>query len=196
MKKAVLIIMVSMISLPQISEAAFPTCGEARKYGKNVSTLFTELVYEQAECNEQLIVIYERFLAGIGANPLTTNDPESIILCYFEGHYNGLMERIPYEYSECLTGEEPPEYFSCIPMETVAMFATNVVIGAALSIDILTEDNLQQVLVAEADYPICEEAMPGSCSDQVIAIAASNTAFQDEINAEEIETLLVQNLCP
>ena len=195
MKSKALLFIISILIIPKISQAAYRDCEDATNSGRNLSVLLTGWIYDQLECDTYWKPIYENILARMGANPLDSSDSEYLKICYFEGRYNGLMERVPVRYGECLAGGGDPDYFACIPVETVAMFAANVVIGAALSIDVLTPNNLQKVLTAEPEYPICEETEVGSCSAKIDSVLAGNPDFNEEVNVDEIRVLLIERLC-
>ena len=204
------LLIVLTLTLPSISYAAFATCEDARNSGRNFSVLFAMLVYERMECNVDLMDIYESSLAKIGSYPLNTNDSDGIKVCYFKGFYDGLAEQIPQEYGKCYNNQEPsdtdsdadtdsdstfsqciPFHFQCIPIETMAMYAANVLIGASLSTENLTEADVQTIFSANPEYEICEELTPGSCENRIVDILEQ----YPEIDQVLID-LLIERLCP
>jgi len=197
MKTIRIIVLSILFIIPSVSQAAFLNCKDTYNYGYNTSTLFAGLVYTRLECNIYLIGWYENMLAGVGSSPLDTYDTRQEKLCYFDGYYDGLVERMAYEYEKCYTGSsdnlEQAKRFACIPRETLAMYAANLLIGVNETLKDLTEVELEEIFNATPNYPVCEEVVIGeSCSERVTAVLTNNMYFDDE----DLMNIFITQFCP
>jgi len=191
MKTIRMILLSMLLIIPSVSRAAFLNCGDTYNYGYNTSTLFAGLVYTRLECNVYLISWYENMLAGVGSSPLDTYDSRQEKLCYFDGYYDGLVERVAYEYEKCYS--DGAKRFSCIPRETLAMYAANILIGVNETLKDLTEVELEEVFNATPNYPVCEEVVAGeSCAERVTAVLTNNMYFDDE----DLMNIFITQFCP
>jgi hypothetical protein len=209
--KPISFLLITVLSmLPAISEAAFLTCEDAENYGLNTAALFTSIVYAQANCDPELVQIYEKSLAKIGSNPISTSDTDEKKVCYFTGYYKGLTEFVSAAYGTCNAGEtelsedtldleeipkgcpiEPPSFFGCIPIETIGMYTANILIGVSLSVNELWEADIQKIFDSEIDYAVCKEKFPGSCAMSIVSVLNMSSDFNDD----ELAELLICSIC-
>lgn len=192
MKKFSFLLVSLYLAYPCLSHAAFPTCEDARNYGRNTAVLFGGMVYNRLNCNVDLRSLYENALANMASTPLGTNDSDEQKVCYFEGYYSGLTERLPEEYKKCYFELEIPE-FVCIPPETIAMYASNVFLGASNSLEKFEEAEVSKIFGTVPEYEICEEVVAGeSCADTIKTVLKDDPFF----SRENLVDVLIERVCP
>lgn len=192
MKIISVLFFVSVCFLPNISRAAFVTCEDAHNYGWNTSVLFTNLVYKRADCDSEFIDVAEQTLSRIWATPLTTNDTDEEKVCYFDGIYEGLTDRLSFEYKTCYFETGQHVLFGCVPIETMAMFAASSLLGLYSSIEEVTNEEVLAIFDQELNYAICEETEEGSCANTISDMLLENIDIEDAFLIDS----LTEIMCP
>lgn len=195
--KIIRIIAMSMLfTIPAVSQAEVPICGNSGIYGYNDSAWFTAAVYGKINCNTDLVDRYENILAILGppAAPLGDNYTREQRLCYFEGYYNGLVDRVADEYEKCESRiGDLTDRFACIPLETLANYAANLLMSVNKSIEDLSETDLERIFGATPHFGVCEEVVPGeSCTEKVTEILTDNMTSDDE----DLMKIFITEFCP
>jgi hypothetical protein len=173
-----------------MSRAAFLTCEDARNYGWNTSVLFTSLVYQRADCDNEFMEIAEQTLARVWATPLTTNDTDEEKVCYFEGIYEGVTDRLSFEYQSCYFDTGEHDLFDCIPIETIALFSANTLMGLYNSIEETSGDDVLAIFDRDLSYAVCKESEE-ACEETISAVLLESVDADDKFLAD----LLIEKIC-
>jgi hypothetical protein len=183
-----------LLIIPSVSHAELPECGNSGLIAYNTSAWFVGMVYTNLNCTTDLLDWYENALAVVGSAPLDKYEKREDEVCYFEGYYAGLVGRIAYEYKRCEPIlEEEINRYSCIPLETLATYAANLLIGANETIEDLSEADLEMIFSATPDYEVCEEVLPGeSCAEKVTEVLTDNMNSNDE----DLMNMFITEFCP
>jgi hypothetical protein len=195
--KIIRIIVISMLFIiPSVShaEASESECGDSFTMAYNRSMWFTGMIYSTLSCDTHMLDWYENAAAIMGSAPLNNYYTREDEVCYFEGYYTGLVERVAYEYQICTPRmEDEINRFSCIPLETLANYAAYVLVGANETIEELSEADLESIFSATPDYEVCEEVLPDeSCTEKVTEVLTDNMNSDDE----DLMKIFITEFCP
>jgi len=176
------LLFVLVLTSSGIAKAAFLTCEDARNYGWNRAVLFTSMVYQSVECDIELLDSAEKMLAMVGSNPLPTSDTDELKFCYFEGYYNGLIERVHFEYQKCYFKGDNRLFFECISDDTLANYTANILLAVYNSVEELNEVNVQTIFKEDFQYDVCvEDEIDNTCAETVFNIFQDVPEFEDQM---------------
>jgi hypothetical protein len=182
MKITSVLLFVLVLTSSGVAKAAFPTCEDARNYGWNRAVLITSLVYQRVQCDTELLDSAEKMLAIIGSNPIVTSDPDETKVCYFEGYYSGLIERLRFEYQKCYFEVEDRTFFECISADTHANYAANILLGLYKSVEEPKQVDVETVFAQELKYDICfDDNIENTCSETIFNVFAEAPEFEDQL---------------
>lgn len=133
-----------VMALPALASAqVFPTCQDASNYGYNAAHLYVGQAFARMRCNPAQLQQTNATLVGAVENMQPTFiDTDAMRLCYYDGFYSGVIDRLEYEYGQC----DSTSGFPALTFEPVSRYAIAVLSSMTRSVRrSLSAANLDQV---------------------------------------------------